>query len=92
VSSNDSPDGTIVLPDRWQRAKRGVRCGVVFDHRGFEEKRRRADLFCISLRVNYGRRGAVAHRAERKHGLSLRVAKDLWHGTVGSGQRRRNKG
>lgn len=79
---------------------RGVRCGVVFDHRDFGEKRRtrkrrkrrRADLFCIPLRVNYGRRGAVARRAERKHDLSLRVAKDLWHGTEGSGQRKRNKG
>lgn len=66
---------------------RGVRCGVVFDHRDFGEKRRarkrrRADLFCIPLRVNYGWRGAVARRAERKHNLSLRVAKDLRHGTA----------
>lgn len=102
ASSDDSPPDGIVS-DRWQRRviRGGVRCDVVFDHRGFEEKRRtrkrrrkrrRADLFCIPLRVNYGRRGAVARRAERKHDLSLRVAKDLRHGMVGNGQKRRNKG
>lgn len=34
-------------------------------------------LFCIPRRVNYGRRRCRAvRRAERKHDLSLRVAKD----------------
>lgn len=64
--------------DRVRRTGGDIR-GVVFDHRGFEEQRsggREADLFCIPLRVNYGWRGAVARRAERKHDLSLRVAKD----------------
>lgn len=57
-------------------------CGAAWSLTIARVEERRRGLFCIPHRMNYGRRGAVARRAERKHdfslclSLSLRAAED----------------
>lgn len=60
--------------------RRGVAWSLIIGTRGKEEA-------CFAFRrVNYGRRGSVARRAERKHDLSLRVARDPGHEREASGR------
>lgn len=75
-------DGVCVL-DRFAEqvaGRRGVAWSLIIATRGKEEA-------CFAFRrVNYGRRGSVARRAERKHDLSLRVVRDTGHEREASGR------
>lgn len=74
---------TVCVLDRFAEqvaGRRGVAWSLIIATRGKEEA-------CFAFRrVNYGRRGSVARRAERKHDLSLRVVRDTGHEREASGR------